>query len=121
MAASEYGIWQALDLVIRLGVRANEEVRLLARSIIDAKGVRDIADKAIDDRTDIIVKKAVGLPPSRDLVDYGELIRNEVARQISATPKPKDGIGVKQAFIGRHGQSIMTFDDGTTKNLGAGF
>lgn len=39
MTAAKYSIWQALELVLRLAVRANEEVRLLAtRSVAGPKG-----------------------------------------------------------------------------------
>ncbi len=47
MAANKYNIWQALELAIRLAVRANEEVRLLAMRSVGAGLKGDPGDRGL--------------------------------------------------------------------------
>lgn len=46
------------------------------------------------------------------------MVDESVAEAIGRLPVPKDGVGAADALIDRHGHLILTFTDGSTRNLG---
>lgn len=96
MAASEYSIWRAVELAMRLAVRANEEVRLLARLAPNTKAIATLIDEALDARMEMIAAKVADIP----------------------VPQAKPGVGIKNSFIDRDGCLVQVYDDGRTENVG---
>lgn len=50
--------------------------------------------------------------------DVAPLIAAEVAKAVAAIQMPKDGVGISGALIDHEGALILSYSDGTSKNLG---
>lgn len=90
MASAKYSIWQALELVLRLAVRANEEVRLLARSSPNAKAVRVMVNEVLNERMESIAESLTpalaSIPRSLTVDEIDALIAKHIAELPQRAP-----------------------------------
>lgn len=89
--------------------------------IPDAEELRRIADEAATEAVKALPAPEKGDPGEVDMDAVKTLVEQAAKTAVEALPKPqdgKDGLGLANALIDRDGCLVVTFSDGSDKNLG---
>ncbi len=105
MAAIEHSFWRAIEMAVRLAIRANEEVRLLARALPNEKGIRALIDEAVSTK---------GLATD----GLAQMVEDAVEKRLASLPQVTNSIGINKAYIDRSGELVLIYDDGRTESVG---